>query len=152
MRVFHYRYRDQQILGAVFDSISQSFIGEFTNADSRIEGAELQLTLRPAAGMSVSQYLGYAEGFYKSPIYSVTAGATPVNFDGRPLSFPKWSYGGDLAYVWNTGGYVLTAESNYSFHDTYSQFFLLGSPDYTVPATGWRMPICHWRPGAGAGR
>ena len=117
----------------MFDSISQSFIGEFTNADSRIEGAELQLTLRPAAGMSVSQYLGYAEGFYKSPIYSVTAGATPVNFDGRPLSFPKWSYGGDLAYVWNTGGYVLTAESNYSFHDTYSQFFLLGSPDYTVP-------------------
>jgi outer membrane receptor protein involved in Fe transport len=27
----------------------------------------------------------------------------------------------------------LTAESNYSFHDTYSQFFLLGSNDFTIP-------------------
>jgi hypothetical protein len=29
--------------------------------------------------------------------------------------------------------YKLTAESNYSFHDTYSQFFLLGSNDFTIP-------------------
>jgi outer membrane receptor protein involved in Fe transport len=31
------------------------------------------------------------------------------------------------------GAFSVTAESNYSFHDTYSQFFLLGSSDFTIP-------------------
>ena len=31
------------------------------------------------------------------------------------------------------GDFSVTAESNYSFHDTYSQFFLLGSNDFTIP-------------------
>jgi iron complex outermembrane recepter protein len=57
----------------------------------------------------------------------------PVDYDGRPESFPKWSYGGDVSYTWNLGALSLTAESNYSFHDTYSQFFLLGSNDFTIP-------------------
>ena len=61
------------------------------------------------------------------------AAGTPVNFDGRPLSFPKISYGGDVSYDWNVQDYKLTLESNYSFHDTYSQWFLLGSSDFTVP-------------------
>jgi iron complex outermembrane receptor protein len=57
----------------------------------------------------------------------------PVDYNGRPLSFPKWSYGGDVSYAWNVGAYKVAAESNYSFHDTYSQFYLLGSNDYTIP-------------------
>jgi iron complex outermembrane receptor protein len=43
------------------------------------------------------------------------------------------SCGGELAYSWNVGGFKLAAESNYSFHDTYSQFYLLGSNDFTIP-------------------
>lgn len=31
------------------------------------------------------------------------------------------------------GRFQLTAESNYSFHDTYSLFYLLGSNDFTIP-------------------
>ncbi len=38
-----------------------------------------------------------------------------------------------MSYEWDLGNYKLTAESNYSFHDTYSQFYLLGSNDFTVP-------------------
>ncbi len=56
-----------------------------------------------------------------------------LRFHGRPLSFPKWSYGGDLAYSWSLGDFKVTAEGNYSFHDTYSQFYLLGSDDFTIP-------------------
>ena len=37
------------------------------------------------------------------------------------------------SYSWNVGDLSVTAESNYSFHDTYSQFFLLGSNDFTIP-------------------
>ena len=39
--VFYYRYRDQQILGKVFDDASPTFIGRFGNANSRISGGEI---------------------------------------------------------------------------------------------------------------
>jgi outer membrane receptor protein involved in Fe transport len=133
---FHYKYKDQQVLSSVFDTVSQSYIGIFTNTDSRIEGGELQLEWRPLAGLNISQYFGLAEGYYTKPLYSIDQASSPgkpVNFDGRPLSFPKISYGGDVSYAWNVSDFKLTLESNYSFHDTYSQWFLLGSNDFTVP-------------------
>jgi iron complex outermembrane recepter protein len=129
--VFYYRYRDQQILGKILDQLSQSYIGEFVNANSRISGGELEVEWRPLAGLAVSQYFGFAEGYYTSTL--LNSNSPPINYDGRPESFPKISYGGDVSYGWNVGNYQLTAESNYSFHDTYSQFFLLGSNDFTIP-------------------
>jgi iron complex outermembrane receptor protein len=129
--VFYYRYKDQQILGKVFDYGSDSYIGRFVNADSRISGGEVELEWRPLAGLSVSQYFGFAEGYYTSTLLNSSTPA--VDYDGQPESFPKVSYGGDLSYGWNVGAYKVTAESNYSFHDTYSQFYLLGSNDFTIP-------------------
>jgi len=129
--VFYYRYKDQQILGKVFDEVSQSYIGRFVNADSRISGGEAELEWHPGGGLSLSQYAGYAEGYYTSQL--LNSDVPPVDYDGAPESFPKWSYGGDLSYTWTLGAYRLTVESNYSFHDTYSQFFLLGSNDFTIP-------------------
>jgi outer membrane receptor protein involved in Fe transport len=127
--VFYYRYKDQQILGKVFDDTSQSYIGRFVNANSRISGGELELEWHPLAGLSISQYAGLAEGYYTSTLLD----SNNVDYNGRPLSFPKVSYGGDLAYSWSVGAFKLTAEGNYSFHDTYSQFYLLGSNDFTIP-------------------
>jgi iron complex outermembrane recepter protein len=129
--VFYYRYKDQQILGKVFDFGSDSYIGRFVNADSRISGGEVELEWRPLAGLSISQYFGFAEGYYTSTLLNSDTPA--VDYDGKPESFPKVSYGGDLSYGWNVGNFKVTAESNYSFHDTYSQFYLLGSNDFTIP-------------------
>jgi outer membrane receptor protein involved in Fe transport len=129
--VFYYRYKDQQILGKVFDFVSDSYIGRFVNADSRISGGEVEAEWRPLAGLSVSQYFGFAEGYYTSTLLNSSTPA--VDYDGQPESFPKISYGGDVSYGWNAGNYKVTAESNYSFHDTYSQFYLLGSNDFTIP-------------------
>jgi len=129
--VFYYRYKDQQILGKVFDTGSNSYIGRFGNADSRISGGEVELAWQPLGGLSVSQYAGFAEGYYTGKI--LDSSTPPVDYHGRPLSFPKWSYGGDVSYAWSAGDYKITAESNYSFHDTYSQFYLLGSSDFTIP-------------------
>jgi len=133
--VYYYRYKDQQILGKVFDNASQSFIGRFVNANSRISGGEVDLEWRPLAAISISQYAGFAEGYYTSKLLDVPLNPAlpPVDYNGRPESFPKWSYGGDISYSWELGAFSLTAESNYSFHDTYSQFFLLGSNDFTIP-------------------
>jgi iron complex outermembrane receptor protein len=129
--VFYYRYKDQQILGKVLDAVSGSYIGRFVNADSRISGGEVEIEWRPVGGLSVSQYVGFAEGYYTSTLLNSDTPA--VDYDGRPESFPKLSYGGDVSYGWNAGRYKVTAESNYSFHDTYSQFYLLGSDDFTIP-------------------
>jgi iron complex outermembrane receptor protein len=129
--VFYYRYKDQQILGKVFDATSQSYIGRFGNADSRISGGEVELEWQPLGGLYVTQYTGFTEGYYTGKI--LDSSTPPVDYHGRPLSFPKWSYGGDVSYAWKVGDYKITAESNYSFHDTYSQFYLLGSSDFTIP-------------------
>ena len=114
----------------MFDDVSQSYIGRFVNADSRIGGGEVELEWHSGAGFSLTQYAGFAEGCYTSQL--LNSDVPPVDYNGAPESFPKWSYGGDLSYSRIIGAYQLTAESNYSFHDTYSQFFLLGSNDFTI--------------------
>jgi iron complex outermembrane receptor protein len=129
--VFYYRYKDQQILGKVFDNVSQSYIGRFVNANSRIAGGEVEVEWRPTPAFAVSQYAGFTHGYFTSRL--LNSDVPPVDYNGRPESIPKWSYGGDVSYSWSIGAYRLTAESNYSFHDTYSQFFLLGSNDFTIP-------------------
>ncbi len=149
---FYYRYRDQQILGKVFDDVSQSFIGRFVNANSRISGGEVDLQWQPIAALSVSQYAGFTEGYYTSKLLNSPLDPTqpPVDYNGQPESFPKWSYGGDVSYTWNIGAYSLTAESNYSFHDTYSQFFLLGSNDFTIPKYWLANANLSFSPASGA--
>jgi outer membrane receptor protein involved in Fe transport len=127
--LFVYRYRDQQILGKVLDSLSGSYIGRFVNANSRLNGGELEVEWHPVAGLSLTQYAGFVEGYYTSTLLD----SSNVDYNGRPLSVPKWTYGGDVSYGWDVGHYKVTAESNYSFHDTYSQFYLLGSNDFTIP-------------------
>ncbi|HTV97331.1 MAG TPA: TonB-dependent receptor [Steroidobacteraceae bacterium] len=129
---FYYRYRDQQILGTVYDPV-YGLIGRFVNADSRLDGGEAEVEWHPLPGLSISQYYGFVEGYYTSNLIDNTVQPS-VNYDGRPESIPKNSYGGDVSYAWNLGDHRLTAETNYSFHDTYSQFFLLGSNAFTIPA------------------
>jgi outer membrane receptor protein involved in Fe transport len=66
------------------------------------------------------------------------------------LSIPKWSYGGDASYAFDVGNYKITAESNYSFHDTYSQFYLLGSSVFKVPTYWLAIANLSLSPAAGA--
>ena len=130
--VFYYDYRDQQVLSKVLDPVSNSYIGTFVNAPkSEIHGAEIEATWRPISGLTIDQYLGYKEGKYKSAI--LNGDTPPKDFNGQELSFPKFSYGGDVSYDIPLGGLKLTPEVNYSYHGQYKQLFLLG-PDYTLDA------------------
>jgi iron complex outermembrane receptor protein len=87
---------------------------------------------------------GSSRGYYTGKI--LDSSTPPVDYHGRPLSFPKWTYGGDVSYAWDIADYKVTAESNYSFHDTYSQFYLLGSSDFTIPKYWLATPMCRCRP------
>jgi hypothetical protein len=128
---FDYVYRDQQILGTLYVP-DYGLIGRFVNANARLNGGEVQLEWHPLPGLSISQYYGFVEGYYTSSLKDNTVNPV-VDYDGRPESIPKNTYGGELSYAWTLGQYRLTAETNYSFHDTYSQFFLLGSNAFTIP-------------------
>ncbi|MBS0373159.1 MAG: TonB-dependent receptor [Proteobacteria bacterium] len=125
---FHYEYRDQQILSKVHDAVSNSDIGRFINAPkSRIDGAEVELTWRPLDGLEISQYAGYKVGKFTDTILN----SANVDFNGRDIDFPKLSYGGEIAYTIPLGNLRLRSEVNYSYHDTYSQLFLLETWDPT---------------------
>jgi iron complex outermembrane receptor protein len=130
--VFHYDYTDQQILSKALDTVSNSYIGVFVNVPkSRIDGGEVEVTWLPVEGLAINQYAGYKTGKYTSTI--LNGDTPPKNFDGQDLSFPKLNYGGNISYAIPLGTLQLTPEFNYSYHDSYSQLFLLG-PDYTVPS------------------
>ena len=101
-------------------------------------------------GLSISQYAGFVEGYYTST-HATTATRWPVDYNGRPLSVPKWSYGGDVSYAHERGRDSRSPpEANYSFHDTYSQFYLLGSDDFTIPRYWLANANLSLAPAAGA--
>jgi outer membrane receptor protein involved in Fe transport len=45
-----------------------SYIGRFVNANSRINGGELEVQWQPLQGLSISQYAGYTVGYYESHV------------------------------------------------------------------------------------
>ena len=126
--VFYYNYEEQQVLSKVFDTGSQSYIGRFINSPkSEITGGELELQWQPVKGLDIQQYVSYKTGKYKANIIN----SEGVDFNGDDLSFPKFSYGGDVIYGFDVGSFKLATGINYSYHDKYAQLFLLG-PNFTT--------------------
>ncbi|MCY1278138.1 hypothetical protein D9M70_268590 [compost metagenome] len=92
----------------------------------------------PVQGLEVQQYLGYKEGKYTDDFLAVNGARTLAaggerydNYKGYSLSFPRLSYGGQVAYTWPIDRFEIRAETNYSYRDEYKQLILLG-PNYTV--------------------
>ncbi len=121
---YYYDYNGQQVLSAVCGANGP--VGRFTNADSKIYGAELEGVFRPAAGLRISQNLSYKKGEY-TDFTDLDIGAcqqTPratvyIDKSGQKIPFPAWSYGGSVSYDWTVGGFAVTAEANYSYRDEY---------------------------------
>jgi outer membrane receptor protein involved in Fe transport len=137
LAAFHYQYRDQQLLSKYFDDVSQSYVGRFINAPkSKIDGVEGSFDWELAEGVTASQYLGYKKGKFTSSVLN----SDGFDFNGRDLDFPKLSYGGQLAWSFPAGPFRLRAETNYSYRDRYSQYFLLEN-NATVDQTGPQFSI-----------
>ena len=121
---YYYDYNGQQVLSAVCGANGP--VGRFTNADSKIYGAELEGVFRPTAGLRISQNLSYKKGEYTDFI-DLDIGAcqrTPratvyIDKSGEKIPFPAWSYGGSVSYDWAVSGFAVTAEANYSYRDEY---------------------------------
>lgn len=124
---FYYDYRDQQYQSQVWISQAVGNVGRLVNIPkSKIYGYELELQWEPVSGLTLGQYFGTKKGKYvdyqglNSTATRAVGFAYPVytDFSGSSLTnFPKISYGGQLQYVWDVGGFTFSAESDYSFHD-----------------------------------
>lgn len=133
---YYYDYNGQQVLSAVCGANGP--VGRFTNADSKIYGAELEGVFRPAPGLRISQNLSYKKGEY-TDFVDLDIGAcqqTPpvtayIDKSGQTIPFPAWSYGGSVTYDWMISGFAVTAEANYSYRDDYPSWL---GPRYDVEA------------------
>lgn len=129
--VFFYDYENQQIQGLEYDR-EAGRLGKITNVPkSEIYGGEIELTWMPIDGLTLSQNFGYKEGEYTEYFAidgAATDAANPVNGpwdviisndrSGEPLQFPKYNYGGSVAYDWTLAGFDWRAETNYMQRDS----------------------------------
>jgi iron complex outermembrane receptor protein len=141
--VFYYRYKDQQILGKVFDTGSNSYIGRFGNADSRISGGEVDLAWQPLGGLSVSQYAGFAEATTRARFSTAARRLSTTTADRSA------SRSGATAAMSATPGASAATRSRPS-PTTASTTPTVSSTCWEVrisrfQSTGWRTPICRCR-------
>ena len=120
---YYYDYNGQQVLSAVCGANGP--VGRFTNADSKIYGAELEGVFRPTAGLRISQSVSYKQGEYTDfidldiPACQQTRTTVLIDKSGDEIPFPALSYGGSISYDWTVSGFAVTAETNYSYRDEY---------------------------------
>ncbi|WP_333611707.1 TonB-dependent receptor [Brevundimonas bullata] len=133
---YYYDYNGQQVLSAVCGANGP--VGRFTNADSKIYGAELEGVFRPTAGLRISQNISYKQGEYTDfvdldiPKCQQTPRVTAfIDKSGDEIPFPALSYGGSISYDWTVSGFAVTAETNYSYRDEYPSWL---GPKYDVEA------------------
>lgn len=90
--VFYYDYRDKQVRGKLVDPIFNLLDVLVNVPRSRVTGGEVELTLRPAQGLSISGAATYLDSKVTSYTgYNVLGGLE--NFDGVALPFtPKLTY------------------------------------------------------------
>ncbi|WP_433950450.1 TonB-dependent receptor [Brevundimonas bullata] len=120
---YYYDYNGQQVLSAVCGANGP--VGRFTNADSKIYGAELEGVFRPTAGLRISQNVSYKQGEYTDfidldiPACQQTRTTVLIDKSGDEIPFPSLSYGGSISYDWTVSGFAVTAETNYAYRDEY---------------------------------
>nr|WP_241735875.1 TonB-dependent receptor [Caulobacter sp. RHG1] len=128
---FYYDYRDQQVQGLEYDTITGR-LGKITNAPkSHIYGAEAELALVLGHGVQLTQFGSYKKGEYDEYFAidgTATDAANPVNgpwtriiandLSNQRLGFPTWSYGGSLSYDTELGDWAVRAETNYAYRSS----------------------------------
>lgn len=139
--LFHYRYRDQQVLSTVYDQVSRGPIGRIANAArSRVSGGEAELVWQITPRLDVQQFVSVRAGEYTEFVTvdaqaSIAAGAQ-INrdFSGTALNIPRTSLGGAATYRWRLGRLLWEGTASYSRRDVQEASRLIFTPEYDVPA------------------
>jgi len=104
--VFWYDYRNKQLLTRIIDPFIGPLPALANIPESRIRGAELELTAAPIEGLQISGAVTYLDA--KITKYTgVNAGGVIANFAGTPMPFTsKWQYLATVDYTLPTGGSI----------------------------------------------
>lgn len=89
--LFYNDYQDLQVTSFGADPVSGTFVSLFTNAaKARTEGAELELTARAAAGLTLNAAVGYLDAKYEE--FNTLVGGVATDVSDRGLvNAPEWS-------------------------------------------------------------
>ena len=140
LAVYHYDYRNQQVLSTVYDIVSEGPIGRIANAErSRIDGGEVELAWRPMRGLELNQYMAIKDGAYNKFI-AVDAQASiaekrevSADFSNTSLGVPRTSLGGSATYTRVLGRNLLRGGVSYSYRDREIASRLIFTSEYDVP-------------------
>jgi outer membrane receptor protein involved in Fe transport len=90
---FYYDYKDKQIRGKILDNLFGLLESQVNIPRSRIAGAELEATVRPVSGMTLSGIVTYLDSkVLEYSGYDIVG--VVQNFRGAPLPLtPKWQLG-----------------------------------------------------------
>jgi iron complex outermembrane recepter protein len=134
--VFHYDYRDQQILDAIVDPGTGATVGKIVNAPkSTINGVELELAWKPTNALTVTQFLGYKHGEFKE--YQALNPPPGADLSGESLYFPRLSYGGAVSYRFAAAGVAFNAQADASYRDRSRSFLNRINPQFDFDVPGY---------------
>ena len=119
---FYYDYKNKQIRGKLVDPVFDVLDLLINVPKSRVLGAEADVTLRPATGLTFDGSLTYLDSEVKTNGGQRFIGATaygnscstngvagPCDFTGSELPFtPKWSYTLNADYKYDLGGSAIS--------------------------------------------
>ncbi|WEK46653.1 MAG: TonB-dependent receptor [Candidatus Andeanibacterium colombiense] len=95
----------------------------YNTADARIRGGELEATLTPAGGLTLTADLGYTDAQYRKVFLDLNSDGV-INAADLALALPrapKWSWGGSAAYEAELGGLgSLTASAFFQHRSAYA--------------------------------
>jgi len=103
---FYYDYANKQVLGTAFIAPFGNLPELVNIPKSRVEGAELEATLRPVDGLRLSGGITFVDSrVLKDPNDPVDAFGVPTTFVGESFpSSPRWQGVGDAEYGFSAGG------------------------------------------------
>lgn len=102
--LFHYDYRDKQLFSRIVDGTFGPVRALVNVPRSRVNGAELQVDVAPAAGLHLVAAATYVDTkVLEGDFFSQTN--VRLSLVGRPFNFsPKWQLNGGVNYEWPLSG------------------------------------------------
>lgn len=117
--VFHYDYKDKQILAPYDDPLIGTVDKLLNIPKSKVRGAEADIKLFPAPGLRLGFNVTYIDSEVTSSFVAADpfGGPVPIDLKGREFPFtPNWQGGLDASYAFAVGrDHELTLGAQYSF-------------------------------------
>jgi outer membrane receptor protein involved in Fe transport len=120
--VYHYDYSNKQILGFRIDPIQGSLNQLVNIPKAKVDGAEIELTVRPFGGLILTGSTNYNRSEVTSDFFNPDAFTNIYNFKGSQLPrSPEWAADADAEYDWTVTREktaFVGAHANYTARDS----------------------------------